>query len=142
MQDPKQIVRRFNSEVIEKGDYSAFQELMAKDFVNHSALQGTPSGPESMWNTFENILRPAISELRVLILDQVAEGGKVTTRKMITGNLTGPLLGAKPTNRPIRIDVIDIVRVSEGRYVEHWGVNTLPTVLAQLHASDGGDTDG
>jgi predicted SnoaL-like aldol condensation-catalyzing enzyme len=28
--------------------------------------------------------------------------------------------------------VIDIVRVKDSRYVEHWGVNTLATVLAQL----------
>jgi hypothetical protein len=28
--------------------------------------------------------------------------------------------------------VIDIVRVRDGRYVEHWGVNTLASVLAAL----------
>jgi predicted SnoaL-like aldol condensation-catalyzing enzyme len=35
----------------------------------------------------------------------------------------------------VAIDVIDIVRLKEGRYVEHWGVNTLPSVLAQLRAT-------
>jgi len=32
----------------------------------------------------------------------------------------------------VSISVIDIVRIEDGRYAEHWGVNTLPAVLAQL----------
>lgn len=43
-------------------------------------------------------------------------------------------MGIDATGRPVRIDVIDIVRVVGGRYAEHWGVNTLPVVLAQLRA--------
>lgn len=136
MQDPKQVVLRFNHEVIEQGNLTAFHELMAEDFVNHSAPPGAPQGREGMWNTFDKVLRPAISEMKVSIEDQLVEGDKVTTRKTITGRLTGTLLGVEPTNRPICIEVIDIVRISGGRYVEHWGVNTLPAVLAQLRADE------
>lgn len=136
MQDPKQVVLRFNREVIEQGNHSAFRELVAEDFVNHSAPAGIPQGPEGMWNTFDKVLRPAISGLKVIIEDQLIEGSKVTTRKTICGTLTGMLLGVAPTNRPISIDVIDIVRISNGRYVEHWGVNTLPAVIAQLQAEE------
>ncbi|MDZ7283258.1 ester cyclase [Sphingomonas sanguinis] len=50
-----------------------------------------------------------------------------------------PLLGVAPTGKPIRIDVIDIVRVKDGRYAEHWGINNLSTVLADLQR--GGPSD-
>ena len=40
-------------------------------------------------------------------------------RKTITGVHTGPLLGVAPTGRSISIAVIDIVRISNGRYAEH-----------------------
>ncbi|WP_138468319.1 ester cyclase [Poseidonocella sp. HB161398] len=128
--DPKDVVQRFNREVIEGGSRAAFLALMAEDFVNHSAPPGAPSGAEGMWATFETVLRPAISGLRVEIAEQIAEGDKVTTRKAITGTLTGPLLGVPADGRPIRIEVIDIVRVARGRYAEHWGINTLAAVLA------------
>jgi predicted ester cyclase len=128
----KAVVRRFNIEVIQQGREATFKELMAADFVNHSAPPGTPAGSEGMWHTFQTLLRPALSNLTVEIHDQVAEGDKVTTRKTITGVHTGPLLGIAPTGRPVSIAVIDIVRVSNGRYVEHWGINTLPSVLADL----------
>jgi predicted ester cyclase len=73
--------------------------------------------------------------LTVEIHDQIAEGDKVTTRKTITGTHTGPLMGIAPTNKLIRIEVIDIVKLRNGKYLEHWGLNTLQTVVADLKKS-------
>lgn len=128
----KAVVRRFNEQVIAQGDRASFDALMGPDFVNRSAPPGAPNGPESLWNTFENVLRPALTNLSVTIHDQIAEGDKVTTRKTITGIHEGTLMGIEATGRTVAIDVIDIVRVADGRYMEHWGLNTLATVLAQL----------
>ena len=128
----KEVVRRFNIEVIQNGSEAEFRALMAPDFVNHAAPQGMPNGPDSMWNTFQNILRPALSNLTVTIHDQIAEADRVTTRKTISGVHTGLLMGIAATGRDVEISVIDIVRVEDGRYAEHWGLNTLSNVLAQL----------
>jgi predicted ester cyclase len=128
----KAVVRRFNAAVIERGDRAAFEALIAADFVNRSALAGAPNGPESMWTTFATVLRPALADLTVTIHDQIAEGDKVTTRKTITGTHVSALMGVAATGRAVAIDVIDIVRIAEGRYAEHWGLNTLAAVLAQL----------
>lgn len=128
----KEVVRRFNTEVIEQGDATAFESLMAAGFVNHSAPSGAPDGPQSMWNTFQNILRPALSNLTVTIHDQIAEGDRVTTRKTISGVHSGTLLGIPATGKQIAIQVIDIVRVEDGKYAEHWGLNTFTEVLAAL----------
>ncbi|HZY48198.1 MAG TPA: ester cyclase [Devosia sp.] len=128
----KAVVRRFNERVIEALDEAAFRDLMAPGFVNHSAPPGAPTGADGMWNTFANVLHPAFPDLRVTIEDQVAEGDKVVTRKTIAGTHRGALMGIAPTGRAVSISVIDIVRIEDGRYAEHWGVNTLPAVLAQL----------
>ncbi|MFT3916690.1 MAG: ester cyclase [Anaeromyxobacteraceae bacterium] len=130
----KQAVVRFNKEVIEGGSEAVFRELMAPDFVNRTAAPGSPAGAEGMLFTFNQVLRPALPDLTVEIHDQVAEGDKVTTRKTLRGTHRGTLLGVAATNRPIAIEVIDIVRLRDGRYVEHWGINTLQGVLAQLRA--------
>lgn len=132
--DMKAIVRRFNEAVIGRGDRQAFEALVHPDFVNRSAPPGAPDGPEGLWNTFEKVLRPALSGLSVAIHEQIAEGDKVTTRKSISGTHAGSLLGMEATGQQVTIDVIDIVRLADGRYVEHWGVNTLPSVIAQLKA--------
>ncbi len=128
----KEVVRRFNMNVIAGGDRSEFEALIAPHFVNRSVPAGMADGPESMWTTFETVLRPALSGLTVTIHQQIAEGDLVTTRKSLSGRHTGPFMGIAPTGRTVSIDVIDIVRVENGRYAEHWGLNTLPTVLRAL----------
>lgn len=128
----KQVVRQFNLGVIERGERAVFDALMAHDFVNHSAAAGASAGPEGMWHTFQNVLRPALSGLRVEIHEQLCEGDKVTTRKTIHGIHTGVLAGIAATGRTVAIEAIDIVRVREGQYAEHWGINTLPATLASL----------
>lgn len=128
----KEVVRRFNIEVIQNGSEVAFHALMSPDFINHAAPPGMPQGPESMWNTFEQVLRPALSNLKVVIHDQIAEADKVTTRKTISGIHSGTLLGVPATGRELTISVIDIVRIEGGRYAEHWGLNTLSNVIATL----------
>ncbi|GAB3789939.1 ester cyclase [Spirosoma horti] len=128
----KKAVRRFNQEVIAEGSLDSFNELMDDQFINHSAPPGTDNGSQGMINTFNNILRPALTDMKVIIHDQIAEGDLVTTRKTITGTHTGTLMGIPPTDRSVSIEVIDVVRLRNGKYVEHWGINTLPVVLQQL----------
>lgn len=132
--DKQQVVRRFNVCVIEQGRREVFEALMAPDFINHSAPPGAPNGAEGMWHTFEHVLRPALSALTVTIHEQLCDGDKVTTRKTISGVHTGALLGIAATGRTVAIDAIDIVAVRNGRYAEHWGINTLPATLALLRA--------
>jgi predicted ester cyclase len=128
----KAIVVRFNKEVIENGSVAAFREVVAPDFINRSAPPGMPQGPEEMIRTFNDVLRPALPDLRVEIHDQIAEGDKVTTRKTIRGTHRGAFMGVPPTNATVAIEVIDIVRLKDGQYQEHWGINTLFSVLASL----------
>ncbi|PJZ82328.1 ester cyclase [Leptospira meyeri] len=129
----KHIVKRFNEEVIQNCNEVTFRELMHVDFINRSAPEHA-NDSNAMWNTFSSVLKPAFPDLTVEIFDQVAEGDKVTTRKAITGTHKGVLMGIAPTQQKIRIDVIDIVRLQDGQYIEHWGLNTLQTILTDLRS--------
>ena len=55
-----------------------------------------------------------------------------------TGTNDGPMWGRPPTGRPIDITVIDVMRVVDGRMVEHWGVADRLAVLKQIGAMGGG----
>ena len=131
LEENKAIVRRFNKEVIEKCNLDTFNAIMDKEFINKTAPMGS-NGSDGMWNTFNNILKPAFPDLVVEIHDQIAEGDKVTTRKSIIGTHVGNLMGISATNKKVKIDVIDIVRIKDGKYIEHWGLNTLQAVIAEL----------
>ena len=44
----------------------------------------------------------------------------------------GPFMGHAPTGRPMEIDVFDLLRVEDGRIVEHWGVPDRFHLMVQL----------
>ena len=128
----KAVVTRFNKECLEQGSMASFRELLAEDVVNHAAPPGTPAGPDSMIHFLQNVLRVGFPDLVVEILEQVAERDLVTTRKRIRGTHAGTIMGVPATGKTVDISVIDMVRVRDGKYVEHWGLSNLPEVLAGL----------
>ena len=131
----KQLVIRFNTEYIEQGNRKSFEELVAEDVVNHSAPPGSSKGPDGMIHFLQNVLRTGFPDLSVEILDQVAEGDLVTTRKAIHATHSGDFMGIPPTGKKVIINVIDMIRLRQGKYVEHWGMSNLSDVIAQLSFS-------
>ncbi|MEG3111088.1 ester cyclase [Pantoea sp. T14] len=131
-EENKIVVQHFNQRVIAEGNRQAFESLVAQSFINHSAPAGVANDRESLWRTFELVLRPALTDLQVRIEEQIAEGEWVTTRKTLTGVHNGELLGVQPTGSSVTIEVIDMVRIVEGQYVEHWGLNTLEQAVNRL----------
>jgi predicted ester cyclase len=129
----KQIVRRFVDEYQTNADEQAFADLMDPGFVDHSRPPGVAEGPEGVRQQFD-LFRGAFSGFRAEILDQVAEGDRVVTRKVFHGVHDGDFLGIPPSGRDVQIAVIDIVRLSGGRIAEHWNVVDQLGLMRQIGA--------
>jgi len=121
--------RRAIDEGWNKGNLDAIDELFAPDFVEHQA--GIRPGREGVKGSIRS-LRTAFPDLHLTFEAATADGDLVWVRINATGTHKGPFMGAPATGRPIRIDVIDIVRVNDGRLVEHWGVADRLSVAQQL----------
>lgn len=130
----KAIVVRFNKECIEQGNENSFRELLAENVINHSAPAGMSNGKESFYFFLNNVLRTAFPKMKVTILEQVAEKDLVTTRKKISAVHEGPIFGIAATNKEVEINVIDIIRLENGKYAEHWGQSNFEQVVKELAA--------
>lgn len=121
------VVRRFNDELISQGRRASYADIVAPDFIDHTA---PPSGAsaQALEHFIFDMLRVAIPDIRVEIHDQITEGNKVTTRKTFHGTFTSDLLGIAATHKPIAIGVIDILVVRDGKITEHWGMNNFAAV--------------
>jgi predicted SnoaL-like aldol condensation-catalyzing enzyme len=117
----KQTVTRFNKEFIEQGNLQAFEEIVAADFVNRSAATlNIPAGREGIRDYIMEVLHKALTNISVEIFDQIAEGDTVVTRKSISGIQVGEFLNKPATNERITMHLIDIVKLKDGKYTEHW----------------------
>jgi predicted ester cyclase len=129
----KALMRRFVEEYQTNHDDAVLYELLSEDFVDHSALPGMSADREGVKVLFDGF-HEAFAGFRAHIDDQVAELDKVVTRKTFTGRHVGDFMGLAPTGKDVVIKVIDIVRISDGRVVEHWNVVDQLGLLRQLGA--------
>lgn len=129
----KQIVRRNTEEVQSAGDFTAFDELFADDFVDHTPQPGITADKEGVRQLYTG-LRAAFPDLRAEIHWQTVDNDKVTTYKTYHGTHHGEFLGIPPTGRHIQFDTVDVFRVHNEQLTDHWGVANLLGVLIQLDA--------
>jgi predicted ester cyclase len=82
-----------------------------------------------------DILRKGFPEIKVEILDQVAEDDKVTTRKALYASHTGDFMGIPPSGKKVTINVIDKIKLRDGKYAEHWGISSTDRQLILTQSS-------
>ena len=128
----KALVRQLVEEAINQGNISAIDELLIPDFVEHEELPpGIPPGREAPKVLF-TMLRSAFPDLKATIEHLIAEGDEVVLHMTWTGTHEGEFMGIPPTGKRISINVIDILGMAEGKFVEHWGVMDSMAMMQQL----------
>jgi steroid delta-isomerase-like uncharacterized protein len=130
-EENKSIVRRFVDEVQSKGDIDAIDELCSPEFVNHSAPPGVPSNCEGV-KQVTAMFRQAFPDSNFTVEDMVAEGDKVATRKTFHGTHQGEFMGIPPTGQQVSTGLIDVVRIVDGKVVEHWSMGDNLGMMQQL----------
>ncbi len=129
----KAIGRRIPEEIFNKGNLGVADEIIAKEFVDHSALPGAPAGIEGL--KFEvNLLRSAFPDLRYTIEYEIAEGDKVAGRLRAAGTHKGEFFGVRPTGKKVTWTEMHTICVENGKIVEHWGEVDMFGVMQQLGA--------
>lgn len=129
----KAVIIRFDEACIEQNDEKAMDELVADNVVNHAAPPGAPNGKES-FHHFLHLLHNGLSDIKVIAKQQVAENDLVVTRKIINGMHTGTFLGVPATGKMVSIEAIEIIRLENGKYAEHWVQSNMATVMMSLNA--------
>jgi serine phosphatase RsbU (regulator of sigma subunit) len=120
----KALVRRFLEARVET-DLDAVDEILAPDFVCHFKLvPGQQPGREGLKQALAE-LNAAMSNRRLIVEGQVAEGDEVWTRFTVRSTHDrGGLMGVAPTGRELSSRSIEIHRIEEGKIAEVWGVGT------------------
>jgi steroid delta-isomerase-like uncharacterized protein len=133
MPDNEAVVRRFVDEYQTGGDERVAEAILADDFVDHSPFGPFSPDRDGVKQLFA-ALRAAFPDLRAEIEDQFSQGDKVVTRKTFHGTNDGEFMGMPPTGKQVSFDVIDILRLRDGQFVDHWNVVDAMGLMQQLGA--------
>ena len=112
-------------------DTDRLDEFVAEDYRNHNAF--VADGREAnrqFWTAFFG----ALPDLSVTVEDIVVSGDRVVGRFTYRGTHTGELMGIPPSGNRVEMRSIDIWRVEDGMFVEHWDELNLMEVFQQIGA--------
>lgn len=129
-EENKNIVLRYQ-EIYNSNDLGALGEVVAEDLVSPKIMSGMPAGLQGAMRVHETTLI-GMPDWQTRIDDLIAEGDKVAARITMTGTHTGDFWGMPATGRKVDFTGIYIVRIRDGRIVEHWGEEDGVALLQQL----------
>jgi steroid delta-isomerase-like uncharacterized protein len=118
-EDNKAIVRRAY-DAINRNDLDALDEMVDSDITDHDPAPGQGPGLEGVKQYFSS-LHTAFPDVQMSVDYMVAEGDKVVARVSVSGTHQGEFLGIDPTGNQVAITGLDVLRIVDGKIVEHWG---------------------
>jgi predicted ester cyclase len=131
-QDPATVVRRLIEEGFNEEDLEVCDELVAPDLVEHQNFGPDHAPGADGVRAVISSLHRAYSDFRLEIEHLAVDGDLVWLHMKGSGTNDGRFMGNEPTGRRMQIDVFDLLRVRDGRLVEHWGVPDRLGALFQL----------
>jgi predicted ester cyclase len=124
-------MRRLHAALLDARDPDVVDDFFAPGFVSHNNPPGFPPGVEGV-KRFFTMFRDAFPDVEVEIDEIVVEGDRVAVATTFTGTHQGELMGVAPTGRRVSVTGIDIVRVADGKIVEHRGLTDIVGLMRQL----------
>ncbi|WP_435155587.1 ester cyclase [Amycolatopsis sacchari] len=106
-------------------------EFVAEDYVNHNDF--VADGREAN-RRFWTVFFAGLPDVRVTMEDLVVSGDRVVGRFVYRGTHDGELMGIPATGRPVEMRSIDIWRVRDGMFAEHWDELNLMQLFQRIGA--------
>jgi steroid delta-isomerase-like uncharacterized protein len=129
----KEVVRRFVREVLEQGNKSSVDELVAPGFTSHS-WPSTGDGRADLKQAIDRVSK-SLADSEFVIEDTIAEGDRVVVRVTASARQVGEFMGMPPSGKRYSIGEIHIFRLRDGQLVEHWDQIDAMGMMKQLGAS-------
>jgi predicted ester cyclase len=127
----KQIVQNFIDKVWHGQNLAALPEFWTADCINH-AMPGTDNQGIASLTAYHQPFFAAFANLKVEIIQQIAEGDRVVTYMSSQADHRGDLFGIPPTGKHISTVAIRIDRIQAGKIAEHWSISDLSSLIQQL----------
>lgn len=128
----KELVRK-QFEYSNQRDMDGFFKNVSPKFVDHGLRpeMGLGSGLEGTRN-FLKMQFEAFPDARVTLEDVIVEGDKAVTRASVHGTNQGSFMGMPATGKAASWEFIDIYRLENGKFAEHWVQMDTAPLMQQL----------
>jgi steroid delta-isomerase-like uncharacterized protein len=113
------------------GNSDAVGEFVTPDYVRHDFNSPEVHGPDAERQLIE-MYRAAFPNLRFTVEHLIAEGDTIAAHLTARGTHRGGLLGIPPTGKRVKLAVLELYRLAEGRIAEQRVVMDALGLMQQL----------
>ena len=129
----KDLTRRLYA-AVSSGDFDVLDQIVSPNFIEHEMVDpGIPAGREGLKALFK-MVRQAMPDMVMTPENIVVEGDQVAVRAVMTGTQTGEFQGIPASGKQVEITVMDLHRIENDQFAEHWGVSDMLALMTQIGA--------
>ena len=121
----------FVAVVFNQGDVAAADRFLEARLVDHAPWPGFPADVAG-FKAGLGEMRKSFPDLHVVVERTVAEGDMLAAHLRLSGTQLGPFMGKPASGKTFDVEAIDIVRMSNGRIAEHWGLIDTTAMAERL----------
>ena len=128
------LVERYYEDIWNAGNAAAADEILSPTFTFYP-----PDAPEGLrgratYKAYVELHRRAFPDLRLTVMDVLAEGDRVAVQWAMQGAHHGAFGSVMPTGAEVIVRGMDLVHIAGGRIVALYSYFDLLTVVHQLRA--------
>lgn len=129
LEENKNIVRRFH-ELFDQGDIEGIAALLAPNCVAY--MPGSPPLNREAFKQMATLFASSFGDSQMILEDVAAEGDIVFSRGTWNAIHVGDFNGIPATGNAIQMTEMTMVRIVDGKIVEHWAQPDMLGLLQQI----------
>ena len=119
----RSLVRRYVEEVLNAGKLELLYDLVSPDYKRYLTPTAAPLASETQRQRLAGF-HAAFPDIHLSIEDLIADDDLVAIRMTLQGTHQGSFQGIAPTNKQVKVFAVEVVRIQNGRFSEHWVART------------------
>lgn len=127
----KVLTTRIVQEIWNEGNLDLADEIIASDYADNVAGDGSPVGPDGFKQAVVGI-KSAFPDFSITIDDMISENDKVAVLWTFKGTHKGELMGIAPTDKKVEFDGVYLYKFVDGKLVERSGKRDMFSLMKQL----------
>lgn len=128
----KTTAKNFYENVFNAHKADACPQYVAQNGIDHSPEPGhSGQGGEDVQKEIGEFIA-AFPDMHFTIDQQVSEGDMVATLFTMTATNSGPMGPMPATNKPVKVQGLDLLRIKDGKLTDRWGYLDSRAMMMQL----------
>ena len=119
------------TDMMNSGKMDDLGKYISDNYTEHQMMPGQKPGIAGLKEMMTG-MKAAYPDMKFTINHITADSNMIWALSTMTGTNTGSMMGMPPTGKAINVQAVDVIRLENGKAVEHWGFMEEKKMMEQM----------